>query len=512
MKEFRQAKWHMPTIFEIGAGDRSGCELPKLDSVLRQAIGDPSTFLPKDLMRTSPPNLPETSEVEVLRHFTKLSQMAFGVDEGFYPLGSCTMKYNPKINEALANLDEVNWIHPYQDESTVQGALELMYKLSCWLIEITGMHSFSLQPSAGAHGEFAGTLIMRAYHKHNSHLESKDEVLIPDLAHGTNPASAAMAGFKVIIIPSGIDGCIDIEALKNIVSKRTAGLMLTNPNTLGIFEKEIVEISKILHEEGALLYYDGANFNGIMGKVRPGDMGFDIVHLNLHKTFSTPHGGGGPGSGPVGVVEELDKFLPIPLIQYDGEKYYLDYNRTYSIGKIRGFYGNFDILVRAFSYILTMGAEGLENAAEIAVLNANYLSKRLANIKGFELPYDNERPRKHECVISCSKMKRETGVQAKNVAKRLIDFGIHPPTMYFPLIIDEALMIEPTETETIEELEGLVDMFAEISKEAYSTPNVLLEAPHNSSFSQMDEVKASHPRTLCLSWRMHQRMKHEKKD
>lgn len=507
--DFRQAKWYESTVFEIGSKQRTGCALPKLDESLRHSLGDLSHLIPKELARESLPNLPELSEVEVVRHFTRLSQMAFGVDTGFYPLGSCTMKYNPKVNDALADSDWVHWIHPYQDESMVQGALEIMYKLSHLLAEITGMHSFSLQPSAGAHGEFAGALITRAHHKRNGDLESRNEILVPDTAHGTNPASAAMAGFKVVVIPSGEDGCINIEALKSVVSKKTAGLMLTNPNTLGIFEEGIVEVSRLIHEAGALLYYDGANFNAILGKVRPGDMGFDIVHLNLHKTFSTPHGGGGPGSGPIGVVNDLDKFLPTPQVGFDGKKYYLDHDRPYSVGKIRAFYGNFDVLVRAFAYILMMGAEGLEKTTELAVLNANYLANRLAKIRGFALPY-GAKPRKHECVISCSRMKDETGVLAKHVAKRLMDYGIHPPTTYFPQIIDEALMIEPTETESIEELDKLVEILANISDEAYENPKIVLEAPHNTSVGLLDEVRASHPRTLCLSWRMYEKMKKKK--
>jgi glycine dehydrogenase subunit 2 len=468
-------------------------------------VGDPMDLLPPELRRMNPPQLPELSEVEVVRHFTRLSQMSFGVDVGFYPLGSCTMKYNPKVNEAVVNSDKVHWIHPYQDESTVQGALKLMYRLSQWLSEITGVHRFSLQPAAGAQGEFAGTLIIRAFHQLNRELETRREIIVPDSAHGTNPASAAMAGFKIVVIPSGVDGCLDVDALKSVASTRTAGLMLTNPNTLGLFETDILEISKIIHEVGGLLYYDGANLNAIMGKARPGDMGFDIVHLNLHKTFSTPHGGGGPGSGPVGVKANLDPFLPIPVIQHDGTRYVLDYDRPKSIGRVRSFYGNFETLVRAYAYIRSLGGKGLTRVAELAVLNANYLAHRISRIRGFSLSHALKKPRKHEIVVSCATLRTETGVTATHVAKRLMDFGIHPPTIYFPLIVEEALMIEPTETETLEELETVIGALEAISREAYTTPRITRGAPYNTSSPQIDEVRASHPKTLSLSWRMMRR-------
>jgi len=431
--------------------------------------------------------------------------MNFGVDNGFYPLGSCTMKYNPKMNDAIAASDEVHWIHPYQPEDTIQGMLEVMYKLSLWLAEITGMSKFSLQPAAGANGEFTGTLIIRAYHELNGESEQRREIIIPDSAHGTNPASASMAGFDVVIVPTGEDGCVDVEALKEAVSSRTAGLMLTNPNTLGIFEDRVREIAGIIHEAGGLLYYDGANMNAILGKTRPGDMGFDIVHLNLHKTFSTPHGGGGPGAGPVGVKSHLEDFLPVPLVEFDGERYYLNYDVPHTIGKIRSFYGNFEVLIRAFAYILSLGAKGLERVAETSVLNANYLASKLSRIRGFDIPYGKGRPVKHEFVLSCSRLKSETGISAKDVAKRMLDYGVHAPTIYFPPIVKEALMIEPTETEPIEEMDRFIEIMNLISKEAYEEPEKVLKAPHNTSVSLVDEVKASHPRTLCLSWRMYKK-------
>ncbi|MEM2341561.1 MAG: aminomethyl-transferring glycine dehydrogenase subunit GcvPB [Candidatus Bathyarchaeia archaeon] len=503
MEEFRQAKWSEPIIFEIGSKGRRGYSFPGLDG--EEACSDIISHIPENLRRKNYPDLPELSEVEVVRHFIRLSQMNFGVDNGLYPLGSCTMKYNPKINDSLASSDRVRWIHPYQPEETIQGMLEIAYKLAEWLAEITGMDKFSLQPAAGAHGEFAGALIIRAYHKLNGELEQRTDIIVPDSAHGTNPASAAMAGFNVITIPTNEDGCVDIDALKSVVSSRTAGLMLTNPNTLGIFERNIREIAEIIHENGGLLYYDGANINAILGKARPGDMGFDIVHLNLHKTFATPHGGGGPGAGPIGVKKHLRDFLPIPLVEYDGEKYYLEYNVPHSIGMISGFYFKFDVIIRAFAYILSMGAEGLEKVAEISVLNANYLASKLANIRGFEIPYGRNRFRKHEFVLSCSKLKSETEVSAKNVAKRILDYGFHAPTMYFPPIVEEALMIEPTESASLEEIDKFAEVMASISKEAYENPEKVLGAPYNTSVGLVDEVKASHPKYLCLSWRMYKK-------
>ena len=501
MTNIRQAKWLEPLIFTLGASQRRGCQFTCDDPELRQLSEELDIWFPQTLRRENPPALPELSEVEVVRHFTRLSQLNFSVDSGFYPLGSCTMKYNPKINEVLANNPSVQWLHPHQDESTVQGALELMYNLAQWLNEITGMHQFSLVPSAGAHGEYTGTLIIRAYHEARGELEQRQEILVPDTAHGTNYTSAAMAGFKVVVVPSTSRGCVDSDALRQVVSEKTAGLMLTNPNTLGLFEENILEISQIIHDVGGLLYYDGANLNAILGQARPGDMGFDIVHVNLHKTFSTPHGGGGPGAGPVGVVESLQEFLPVPIVERGDNGYLLNHEVSHTVGHIGGFYGNFAVLVRAYAYILSMGAEGLLKVSELSVLNANYLARQLSAIKGFSVPYGHDRIVKHEFVVSCQQLHEETGVSAKHVAKRLLDFGIHAPTMYFPPVIKEALMIEPTETESIETLNAFIFAFRQISDEAYTTPNLVLEAPHSTARSLLDEVKASHPRTLCLSWR-----------
>jgi glycine dehydrogenase subunit 2 len=503
MGGFRQAKWCEPIIFECGSRGRKGYSLPALDD--EESCRNIRLYLPEKLKRKNDPDLPELSEVDVVKHFIRLSQMNFGVDNGFYPLGSCTMKYNPKMNDAIASSDKVRWLHPYQPEETIQGMLEIAYKLAEWLAEITGMDKFSLQPAAGAHGEYAGALIIRAYHKFNGELEQRTEIIVPDSAHGTNPASAAMAGFNVVTVPTDEDGCVNIDALKSAVSQKTAGLMLTNPNTLGIFEKNICEIAKIVHEAGGLLYYDGANMNAILGKARPGDMGFDIVHLNLHKTFSTPHGGGGPGAGPIGVKGNLKDFLPVPLIEYDGRKYYLNYNVPYTIGMVGGFHFKFDVIVRAFAYILSMGADGLERVAEMSVLNANYLASKLAKIRGLEVPYGRNKFRKHEFVISCSQLKRERGVSARNIAKRILDYGFHAPTIYFPPIVEEALMIEPTESASIEDMDRFAEVMASILNEAYEEPEKILRAPYNTSVGLIDEVKASHPKYLCLSWRMYKK-------
>jgi len=500
---FRQAKWSEPLIFELGYEGRRGYIPPRVDDEVKSVVGDVLARIPENLRRKEL-NLPQLSEVEVVRHYTRLSEMNYGVDSGVYPLGSCTMKYNPKVNEELASLDSVAYVHPLQDESTIQGSLRLMYMVEKWLAEITGMYRFTLQPAAGAHGEYVGCLIIRAYHKFRGE-GFRDEMIIPDSAHGTNPASAAMAGFKVVVVPSDEKGCVDLKALKSAVSERTAGLMLTNPNTLGIFEENIVEIAEVIHDVGGLLYYDGANLNGILGIVRPGDMGFDIVHLNLHKTFSTPHGGGGPGSGPIGVKEKLEPFLPVPVVEFDGKRYYLDYDRPLSIGKVRSFYGNFAVIVKAAAYILSMGAQGLRAVAELSTVNTNYFLKCMSNVKGYSLPYDPGKPRKHECVLSAEPMERETGVRALDVAKALLDRGLHAPTMYFPLIVKEALMIEFTDTETKENIDAYVKALKEISDEAYSNPSTVKSSPRNTSVGRLDDVKANHPRFLVPSWRVYMR-------
>ncbi|MBS7628436.1 aminomethyl-transferring glycine dehydrogenase subunit GcvPB [Candidatus Bathyarchaeota archaeon] len=503
---YRQARWSEPSIFTISSEGRIGHNLPQPDSEEVKVSGAPSTLLPPELRRGKPPELPELSEVEVVRHYVRLTQMNFGVDTGTYPLGSCTMKYNPKICDKLSSSPKIRDIHPLQDESTTQGILKILYDLSEMLEEITGMSRFSLQPAAGAHGEYAGALIIRAYHAANGEGDKRSEMLIPDSAHGTNPASAAMAGFKTVIIPTSSSGYLDLDAVKSVVNEHTAGLMLTNPNTLGIFERNILEISEAVHSAGGLLYYDGANMNAILGKTRPREMGFDIVHLNLHKTFGTPHGGGGPGAGPVGVVERLEDFLPVPLISHDGDRYFLDYDRPRSIGKVKSFYGNIAVLLRAYIYILCLGCEGLEAASENSVLNANYLARKILQGGKYTIPYYPDRLVKHEFVLSAEEIYRETGVRAWDISKRLLDYGVHSPTTYFPQIVEEALMVEPTEAESKESLDHLVYAMNMVAEEAYSNPPTLKKAPHSTSKGRVDEAKASHPETMCLSWRMKRRL------
>jgi len=454
------------------------------------------------LRRSTPPSLPELSEIEVIRHYTRLSQENFGVDLGLYPLGSCTMKYNPKVCDLLAASHKIQELHPYQDQRTVQGILQLLFEAADSLAKIVGVQKMTLQPAAGAHAEYTGLMLMRAYHRDMKDLK-RDEIIVPDSAHGTNPASAAMAGYKVIEVPSNSRGCVDTDALKGAVGSKTAGLMITNPNTLGIFEREILEITRIVHEAGGLLYYDGANLNAIMGKAKPGDMGFDIVHLNLHKTFATPHGGGGPGAGPIGVMSRLADYLPIPTVEFDGSKYYLDYNRPKSIGKVRAYYGSVAVVLRAYAYILLHGKEGLVMASEVAVLNANYMAQKLRKVKGFSLPYGEGVPRKHEFVLSASRIAKETGVTALQVGKRLLDFGVHPPTVYFPLIVEEAMMAEPTETVSKLELDAMVTAFEKISNEAYSNSDQPKTSPHATSVTRIDEAKANRPKTMELTWASH---------
>lgn len=443
-------------------------------------------FLPKDFLRNNPIGLPQMSELEVMRHYKELSDLNFCIEKGIYPLGSCTMKYNPKVNEFLASLEEFN-IHPNCEDDMAQGSLKLMYNLQNALLEITGMDAISLQPSAGAHGEMTGMMIIKKYF--DSISEKRSKVIIPDSAHGTNPASARMSGFDIIEIKSNQKGQIDIAALKSILDKDVAAIMMTNPNTLGIFEENVEEISKLMHENGSLLYYDGANFNAIMGYTNPKLMGFDVVHLNLHKTFSTPHGGGGPGAGPVAVAEKLKEFLPAPIIDFDGEKYFRNYNIKNSIGNVKDFYGNFSVLVKAYAYILMMG-KNLKNASENAVLNANYLKEKLKNY--YELPYDE--PCMHEFVLSGDKQKRESGVSTLHIAKALMDGNTHPPTVYFPLIVHEAIMIEPTESEQKDKLDEFIQTMINIADEAKINPDNILSSPHSTPVKKIDEVTAArHP-------------------
>ncbi|MBR6722191.1 aminomethyl-transferring glycine dehydrogenase subunit GcvPB [bacterium] len=465
----------MKTIFEKSSGT-DGINLTDEQINLN--------FLPQDILRADKVGLPQLSELEVMRHYKELSDLNFCIEKGFYPLGSCTMKYNPKVNEMLAALDGFN-IHPCCDDDMAQGSLKLMYNLQEALKEITGMDALTLQPSAGAHGEMTGMMIIKKYFDSIGET-NRIKVIIPDSAHGTNPASAKMAGFECVEIKSNDKGQVDIEALKAVLDKDVAAIMMTNPNTLGIFEEKVEEISKLMHDNGSLLYYDGANFNAIMGHTNPKLMGFDVVHLNLHKTFSTPHGGGGPGAGPVGVVEKLKDYLPTPVIAFDGEKYYRNYNLKNTIGSVKDFYGNFSVLVKAYAYILMLG-KNLKDASSNAVLNANYLKEKL---KGhYDLPYDE--PCMHEFVLSGEKQKHENGVSTLNIAKALMDGNTHPPTVYFPLIVHEAIMIEPTESESKEKLDEFVETMLQIAQEAKTNPEKILSAPHTTPVKKIDEVTAA---------------------
>lgn len=446
-----------------------------------------TNFIDEKFLRKNEPVLPEVTELEAMRHFKELSDKNFCVESGFYPLGSCTMKYNPKVNEYLASLEGFTNLHPLQDDEDAQGALELMYKLQEALKEVTGMDAMTLQGSAGAHGELCGMMIVKHYFKVNNDLK-RTKVIIPDSAHGTNPASAGMCGFEIVKVQSNEKGQVDVEDLKTIFENNKgeiAAIMMTNPNTLGLFEENISEIAKLAHEEGALLYYDGANLNAIMGITTPKVMGFDIVHLNLHKTFSTPHGGGGPGAGPVGVVEKLKDFLPIPVIDFDGQKYFRKYDVKNTIGKIKEFQGNFGVLVKAYAYILMRG-NTLKEASMDAVLNANYIKEKLK--KYYELPYDYTCM--HEFVLSGDKQKSK-GVHTLEIAKRLMDFKYHPPTVYFPLIVSEAMMIEPTESETKQRLDEFIDIMIKIAKEVEESPENVLSAPHCAPVKRVDETNAA---------------------
>lgn len=440
-------------------------------------------------LREKPLNLPQLDEVEFDRHYEELEKQTFGVNHGFYPLGSCTMKYNPAVNEVTASLPGFTDIHPLAPQASVQGALEMMYTLQEKLKVIAGMDGFTLQPAAGAHGEYTGLLLVRAYHLSRGDTK-RNKIIVPDSAHGTNPASAAMAGYQVVSVPSNAEGGVDLEKLKEAVGEDTAGLMLTNPNTLGIFDPNILEITRIVHEAGGLCYYDGANLNAIVGRARPGDMGFDCVHLNLHKTFSTPHGGGGPGSGPVGCKDFLKDFLPSPIVVKEGENYHLE-RPAHSFGQVKMFYGNFLVMIRALTYILMLGSDGLAEASGHAVLNAKYLMHQLA--PHIDIAYPGICM--HEFVMTLEHYKKETGVSALDVAKGLLDHGMHPPTMYFPLIVHEALMAEPTETENKETLDQAAKAFIEVFEEGRKNPEALHTAPHHAPIGRPDEVAAArHPK------------------
>ncbi len=467
----------MKTIFEISkAGKRAVTFAP---------LSVPEYTFEDTLERESDLVLPAVSEVDLVRHYTALSKRAFGVDDGFYPLGSCTMKYNPKVNEEVATLEGFANIHPKQDTDEIQGSLELMHTLSVYLAEITGMDGVTLQPCAGSHGEYLGLQLIKKYHLMRGDTK-RTKVIVPDSAHGTNPASASMAGFEIVAVKSNEEKGVDLDELKAVVGEDTAALMLTNPTTLGLFERNIVEISKIVHDAGGLLYYDGANLNAIMGVVRPGDMGFDVIHLNLHKTFSTPHGGGGPGSGPVGCKECLVPYLPNPRVEKTDDGFKFVYGEG-SIGKVTSFYGNFGVYLKALAYIITLGGEGLKDASMTAVLNANYLKARIEDM----YPTEKGRHCMHEFVVSLEELKKQTGVSAMDIAKAMIDGGVHPPTMYFPLIVHEALMFEPTETESKDTLDEVAELLMGLYKKAFECPDQLHSAPHHAAIKRPDEVKAA---------------------
>ena len=480
-----------PLIFKESSKGRPGVE-PARPGV---AGPKPEEVIPKRFLR--PPDdamdgFPEVSEMETVRHYTRLSQWNFGIDTGFYPLGSCTMKYNPKVNEEIARLPGFTGLHPYQPEGLIQGALELMYGLEGYLSEISGMDAVTLQPSAGAHGELCALLMIAEYFREKG--SPRKKVIIPDTAHGTNPASAHLAGFKVVTVKSGKEGVLTASAVKEVMDDEVAALMLTNPNTLGLFETNIKEITDVVHDHGGLIFCDGANMNALMGIAKLGEMGVDVVQFNLHKTFSTPHGGGGPGSGPVGVKKVLEPYLPKPRIKKTGEVYSFDYLRPRSIGRMKAFYGNFSIMVRAYSYIRRMGGEGLRKASEAAILNANYIKEKLKDT--FQLAFD-DRPCMHECVFS-DRLQQEHGVTTMDMAKRLIDYGIHPPTIYFPLVVPGAIMIEPTETESLETIDRFIWSMKNIAEEARTSPELLKNAPRNTKVKRVDETRAA--REPVLRW------------
>jgi glycine dehydrogenase subunit 2 len=476
----------MKLIFEKSYPGRSAsciptCDVPeiKVEEVIDQSL------LREEV------DLPEVAEVDLMRHYTQLSRRNFGVDLGFYPLGSCTMKYSPKVNEEVANLPGFTALHPYAPAEFSQGALQLMYELRQYLSEICGMADFTLQPAAGAHGELTGIMIFKKYFEKKG--ERRTRILIPDTAHGTNPASGALCGFQTVEVRSNEEGGIDISQLKELMNEEAAGLMLTNPNTLGLFERNIEEVAAIVHGKGGLLYCDGANMNALMGVARPGDLGFDVIQLNLHKTFSTPHGCGGPGSGPLGVKAHLVDFLPIPRVIKKGDRYECSSDYPNTIDRVRSFYGNFNVMVKAYTYIRSLGPEGLKRATEMAVLNANYLKERLKPY--FNLPYD--RTCMHECVFSGERQVKESGVHTSDIAKRLIDYGYHPPTIYFPLIVPEAMMVEPTETESKDSLDAFCDTMIAIAKEAKENPERVKSAPSTTPVKRLDEVLAARKPDVC---------------
>ncbi|MBN2255973.1 MAG: aminomethyl-transferring glycine dehydrogenase subunit GcvPB [Deltaproteobacteria bacterium] len=476
----------MDLIFEKSRSGRRASRIPESD-VPELPV---EKVIDKHLLRDDV-DLPELSELDIVRHYTELSRRNFGVDAGFYPLGSCTMKYNPKINEDAARLPGLSALHPYAPAEFCQGNLSLMYELQRMLSEIFGMAAFTLQPSAGAHGELTGVMMIKKHF--DTKKERRSKILIPDTAHGTNPASGALCGFQTVTVRSNEAGGVDLGHLDELMTEDVAGLMLTNPNTLGLFERNIETVARIVHSKGGFLYCDGANANAFMGRTRPGDLGFDVIQLNLHKTFSTPHGCGGPGSGPVGVAPPLVPYLPIPRVVLRNDRYEWDGDHPHSIGKVKAFHGNFNVMVKAYAYIRTLGPEGLRRTSEMAVLNANYIKEKLRPY--YDLPYD--RPCMHECVFSGSRQVKESGVHTADMAKRLLDYGFHPPTIYFPLIVPEAIMIEPNETESRETLDAFCDAMIAIAKEAKENPGNVTAAPHTTPVRRLDDVLAARKPNVC---------------
>jgi glycine dehydrogenase subunit 2 len=475
--DFRQARWHTPLLFEMDAGTTGDQYTPSAEGEAK---------VPATLARREPVGPPTLTQLEVVRHYTRLSQKNIGVDTSFYPLGSCTMKINPKVNDLVATLPESAHVHPLVGDELSQGSLQVIFELQEWLKEVSGMAAVTLQPAAGAQGEWTALLMAKAYHDEREP-GKRTEVIVPDNAHGTNPASAAMCGYKVVTIPSREDGGVDLDALKAALGPQTAAFMITNPSTLGIFESQIVEIAKLVHGAGALLYYDGANFNAIMGVTSPGAMGFDFVHFNLHKTMTIPHGGGGPGAGPVGVSKRLVDYLPVPVVEKQGDKFVASYQKPKSIGKVKAFHGNFMGYIRSLVYCKMLGGDGLAVASRRAVLNANYMRKRILDtVPLVEMPFGEVRM--HEFVLSATKAKQQKGVRALDIGKRLLDYGYHAPTVYFPLIVDEAIMIEPTETESKRTLDRFCDAFRYVVME--EDPEVVRTAPHNTAVGRVDEVRA----------------------
>jgi glycine dehydrogenase subunit 2 len=497
--EWRQAVWREKLIYEYSSEGKTGI-------IINDDLKEMGIELPENVRRKSELELPEVTEVEVARHYTRLSQMSYGVDLGPVPLGSCTMKYNPKVNEDLAGSERITMLHPLQPIEDAQGILEILYELQKMLAYITGMDACSLSIPAGASGELAGALMIKKYYSDRGRLD-RDEMIVPDSAHGTNPASARMAGFKVVTVPSNSAGTVDLDALKSVAGDRTAGIMLTNPNTLGLFEKDIIEIADIIHGAGGKLYYDGANLNGILGIARPGDMGFDIVHINLHKTFSTPHGGGGPGGGAICARGEMVDYLPRPIVRKGEKSYYIDFNCSKCIGRLHSFYGNIPVDVKAYAYIKALGGKGLRKVAVTSTVNTNYFIKLIEQHEGYSVPYDPETPRKHEVVISAEPLKNKYGVTADDIAKYLLDNGFYAPTIYFPLIVKEALMIEFTESETLENIEEYARILGEIERIAKENPSLIKESPKKTAVRRIKAAEANKPKNIIPTYRVLKRKK-----